>query len=137
MKRLANRIQQKLNQQGKTQSWLAKEVGMTTVGLNILISLKRSPGGLTMSKIAKALNCTMDELFYQEEWNPIVVTAKALATMATVYAACWIMLYSISANYYIYDNCGETAFSIRHKSRAITFYTSMQHPVKIQKIINQ
>ena len=64
---LADKIQKKLDERGKTVYWLAKEAGLGFGALYPLLSGKRTePTFSTMEKIADALDVSLDEFRSKE-----------------------------------------------------------------------
>lgn len=65
---LSGKIQEKLDEKGKTAYWLAKKAGIGFGALYPLLSGKRTePTFSTMEKIADALDVSLDEFRSKEE----------------------------------------------------------------------
>ena len=62
------RIKEILKQRGLTAKELAKQIGMTEVGLSIALSDNGNPPLSRLRQIANALGCNMSELFSDEDF---------------------------------------------------------------------
>jgi DNA-binding Xre family transcriptional regulator len=58
------RLKRMLFQKGVTQNQLAEKTGISSVSLSQYINGKKSPGFYNLDKIARALECSLDELRY-------------------------------------------------------------------------
>jgi transcriptional regulator with XRE-family HTH domain len=61
-KNIAANIAQTLHLMGKTQGWLANQVGVTPAAISLIVSGDRMPGAGVLRRIAEALNVRMDRL---------------------------------------------------------------------------
>lgn len=61
---LSRRIYNRMRKLGITQYELAAMTGLTEVSISRYMNCKSSPTYFTLSKIAKALNCGLDDLVY-------------------------------------------------------------------------
>ena len=63
-------LNKKLNDQGFTQSSISKKTGLSKSLIHKTLTITDNPGIYTISKIAKALNCSIDELLGNEQTKP-------------------------------------------------------------------
>jgi len=63
-KGVSNALDAKLKEMGKTQSWLAQETCLSKSAISDLVSQKTDPSVLTAVKIAKAMGCSVEKLFF-------------------------------------------------------------------------
>jgi len=62
-KPLHNVLKQRLAMLGKSQGWLSRETGITINHVNKIVNGYYNPQLLSAKKIAKALNCMIDDLW--------------------------------------------------------------------------
>ena len=58
-----NKLKEKIREQGRTQRWISKQVGITETTLSRYASGKQNPSYKTAQKIAAVLSCKPDDIF--------------------------------------------------------------------------
>lgn len=76
MKKL-NRIKDVLNEQGRTQTWLAEKLGKTKNSINVICSNVSQPSLSTIYEIADLLGCDVCDLLVREQdGTPVPPTSE-------------------------------------------------------------
>lgn len=66
IKEFARNLCRLINRNGMTQQEFAKSIGVSRVTVNRYMNGKQIPDYLTLSKMARALKCSVDDFYYKE-----------------------------------------------------------------------
>ena len=64
-----NRLKEKLIEQGRTQDWIARKIGISKTTLSKYATGKRKPNYEVAEKIALLLDCKPDDIFFSQNTN--------------------------------------------------------------------
>ena len=63
---IMNKLKQKLIEQGRTQDWVARKIGISKTTLSKYATGKRRPNYEIAEKIALLLECKPDDIFFSQ-----------------------------------------------------------------------
>lgn len=64
-----NKLKKKLIEQGRTQDWIARKIGISKTTLSKYATGKRKPNYSVAEKIALLLDCKPDDIFFSQNTN--------------------------------------------------------------------
>ena len=58
-----NNLKEIIREKGLRQEWIAKKVGVDASVMSLWVNNKRQPNGIHLVQLAKAINCSAEEIY--------------------------------------------------------------------------